>query len=74
MVAVPELKHYINKNIKVELNGNRKIQGKLIGYDFFLNLTVAECIEVRGTANKPDYIDIGTSVIRGNSVINIELV
>lgn len=75
MVAVPELKQYLHKQIKVELNGNRVVQGKLSGYDFFLNLTIAECIEIRGAkTNNPEYIDLGQCVIRGNSIINLELI
>lgn len=74
MVAVPELKQYLNKSIKVELNGNRLIQGKLTGYDFFLNLTISDCIEIRGSKSNPEYIDLGQCVVRGNSVINMELI
>lgn len=73
MVAVPELKQYINKQIKVELNGNRLIQGTMAGYDFFLNLTIADCVEIKGPKNNPEYIQLGQCVIRGNSVINLEL-
>lgn len=74
MVAVPELKHYVGKSIKVEMNGHRIIQGKLIGYDFFLNLTISECLEIKNASKDPQYIDIGTTVVRGNSVINIQLI
>lgn len=74
MVAVPELKQYLDKEIKVELNGNRVVQGKLSGYDFFLNLTLSECVEVKTTKGENEYIDLGQCVIRGNSVINIELI
>lgn len=74
MVAVPELKQYLNNQIKVELNGNRVVQGKLAGYDFFLNLTIADCVEVRGPKSNPEYTNLGQSVIRGNSIINIELI
>lgn len=73
MVAVPELKQYLNNQIKVELNGNRVVQGKLAGYDFFLNLTMADCVEIKGPKANPEYIQLGQSVIRGNSIINIEL-
>lgn len=74
MVAVPELKQYLDKQIKVELNGHRVIQGKLIGYDFFLNLTIAQCVEIKSPNKNPEYIDLGQCVIRGNSVINLELI
>jgi small nuclear ribonucleoprotein G len=74
MVAVPELKQYIDKEIKVELNGNRVVQGKLVGYDFFLNLTLNQCVEVKADRGDIEYVDLGQCVIRGNSVINIEFI
>lgn len=74
MVAVPELKQYLDKEIKVELNGNRVIQGKLAGYDFFLNLTLNQCVEVKTSKGNTEYIDLGQCVVRGNSVINIEII
>lgn len=74
MVSVPELKQYLNRDIKVELNGNRVVQGKLLGYDFFLNLTLDQCVEVKSFKGESEYIDLGQCVIRGNSVINIEII
>lgn len=74
MVAVPELKQYLDKQIKVELNGHRVIQGKLTGYDFFLNLTINDCLEVQKVNKSTEYIQLGQCVVRGNSVINIELI
>ena len=41
-VAGPDLKKYMDKTLSVKMNGNRKVQGKLIGYDQFLNL-VSQC-------------------------------
>ncbi|AWU75343.1 uncharacterized protein C5L36_0B05890 [Pichia kudriavzevii] len=58
MVAVPELKNYLGKEIRIELNGNRTIQGKLGGFDFFLNLTVNECVEIKSPKTKPEYITL----------------
>ena len=67
MVAVPELKNYLGKEIRIELNGNRTIQGKLGGFDFFLNLTVNECVEIKSPKTKPEYITLGQCIVRGNS-------
>ena len=74
MVAVPELKKYLDKDIRIELNGNRVVQGKLSGYDFFLNLTISNCLEVTSVRGENAFVQLGQCVIRGNSVINIELI
>lgn len=80
MVATPDLKRYIGKEIKLSLNGARTLQGKLVGYDFFLNLNLQNCVELvavkkkRKTDDEPavDAIKIGQAVVRGNSIISIE--
>lgn len=74
MVAVPELKQYLSKEVRIELNGSRVVQGKLAGYDFFLNLTIADCVEVKSNRGETEYVNLGQCVIRGNSVINIEMI
>ncbi|CCE72735.1 Piso0_000329 [Millerozyma farinosa CBS 7064] len=69
MVSAPELKNYLNKKISIQLNGTRKVIGTLRGYDIFLNVTLSEALEEQKDGNK---LDIGTVVIRGNSVVSIE--
>ena len=54
-----------DKTLKLSLNGNRKIVGKLRGYDAFLNVVVEEAVNSEGE-------NIGTIVIRGNSIIQFE--
>lgn len=57
-----------DKKLKVSLNGNRKVIGTLRGYDAFLNVVLENTTPVEGEGN----IDIGTTIIRGNSIIQFE--
>ncbi|XP_038990394.1 probable small nuclear ribonucleoprotein G [Phoenix dactylifera] len=53
----------------VKLNANRVVVGTLRGFDQFMNLVVDNIVEVVG--KEPN--DIGMVVIRGNSVVMIEV-
>lgn len=44
-VSQPELKRYLDKKVAVNIQGGRKIQGVLRGFDIFLNLVVDEAVE-----------------------------
>ncbi|QWU89125.1 hypothetical protein CA3LBN_003448 [Candidozyma haemuli] len=71
MVSAPELKTvcpYLNKSVSVELNGGRNVTGVLRGFDVFMNVTLAEALEL----NKLDRLSLGTVVIRGNSIVSLE--
>ena len=57
-----------DKKLILSLNGNRKLVGTLRGYDAFLNV-VLENAEHDGDGN-----NVGTVVIRGNSIIQFESV
>ncbi|CDK28251.1 unnamed protein product [Kuraishia capsulata CBS 1993] len=70
MVSAPELKKYMDKKLVIHLNGSRKVEGTLRGYDSFLNLTVEDSVEVHQDERTP----LGTSVVRGNSILSIELI
>ena len=67
-------KHYDilkDKKLKLSLNGNRKVTGQLRGYDAFLNVVLEDAVtETTGGATE----NIGTIVIRGNSIIQFESV
>jgi len=54
----------------VSLNGKRKVLGILRGYDQFLNLVLEETVEIDSATNQSK--EIGTVVIRGNSVVTME--
>jgi len=65
----PDLKKYLDKKLGVKLNGNRKVQGILRGYDQFMNLVLDDTIEEVSASERND---IGMVVIRGNSVVMLE--
>ncbi|KAF2869321.1 hypothetical protein BDV95DRAFT_608881 [Massariosphaeria phaeospora] len=67
--AQPELKKYLEKRILVQLNGSRKVQGTLRGYDVYLNIVLDEALEEKPGGEKTR---IGMVVIRGNAVVMIE--
>ena len=56
-----------DKRLKLSLNGNRKVVGQLRGYDAFLNVVLEDAETAEGE-------NIGTIVIRGNSIIQFESV
>jgi small nuclear ribonucleoprotein G len=59
--------HHIlqDKRLQFSLNGNRKVIGTLRGYDAFLNVVLEESTD-------PEGANLGTVVIRGNSIIQFE--
>ncbi|CBQ71737.1 probable SMX2-snRNP G protein [Sporisorium reilianum SRZ2] len=76
-VSQPELKRFLDKRIAVNIQGGRKIQGTLRGFDMFLNLVVDDAVEqVRPEAGNTnawhDGDRCGTVVVRGNSVTSLE--
>lgn len=44
-VSQPELKRFLERRISVNIQGGRKIQGTLRGYDLFLNLVIDDAVE-----------------------------
>ena len=60
-----------DKKLKLSLNGNRKVTGTLRGYDAFLNVVLENASSERGEGGQEE---IGTIVIRGNSIIQFESV
>mmetsp|Transcript_3777 Transcript_3777/g.8548 ORF Transcript_3777/g.8548 Transcript_3777/m.8548 type:complete len:84 (-) Transcript_3777:343-594(-) len=65
----PDLKRFMDKRLKLSLNGNRKVVGTLRGYDAFLNI-VLENATSESSGESGD--NMGTIVIRGNSIIQFE--
>ena len=51
--------------VDLRLNCNRHVAGVLKGYDQFLNIVLDNAIEI----NKDQKRELGTIVIRGNSVV-----
>jgi len=63
----PDLKRFMDKRLRVSLNGNRKVVGTLRGYDAFLNVVLEQALEESGSGQ-----NVGTVVVRGNSIIQFE--
>mmetsp|Transcript_6942 Transcript_6942/g.14709 ORF Transcript_6942/g.14709 Transcript_6942/m.14709 type:complete len:87 (+) Transcript_6942:76-336(+) len=70
----PDLKRFMDKRLKLSLNGNRKVVGTLRGYDAFLNVVLEEAMpaEAAGSSEGEGGGGLGTVVIRGNSIIQFE--
>ena len=69
-----DLKSYIDKRLKINLNGKRILQGRLRGYDPFMNLVLEDCVRIINNVDEKNNVienkeEIGTVMIRGNSVI-----
>nr|CDJ86720.1 Like-Sm ribonucleoprotein domain containing protein [Haemonchus contortus] len=65
----PELKKYMDKEMELKLNGNRRVSGVLRGFDPFMNMVIEDAIEY---PKNGDPISLGMVVIRGNSVVIME--
>merc|ERR1711935_177531 len=65
----PELKKFMDKKLSIKVNGGRKVEGILRGFDPFMNLVVDDAIEYRKDSSSHT---MGMCVIRGNSVLMIE--
>jgi small nuclear ribonucleoprotein (snRNP)-like protein len=65
----PKIEFLLNENIIIRLNSERKIHGKLRGYDQFMNLVLDETI--LGCIKKKKII--GKTLVRGSSILGIEV-
>jgi len=63
-------RRYMDLNMLITLNGDRKIRGTMRGFDQFMNCVVDEAIDEtrRRTVSMP-----GQIVVRGNSIVHMEL-
>lgn len=66
----PDLKKYMDKRLQLSLNGNRKVEGVLRGYDQFMNLVLDNTTEILPNSETKQ---IGMVVIRGNSITQMEI-
>ena len=60
-----DLRQYMDLTVDIHLNANRHVAGVLKGYDQFLNIVLDSAIEI---LNEKDKRNLGTIVIRGNSI------
>ncbi|CCD70411.1 putative small nuclear ribonucleoprotein G [Caenorhabditis elegans] len=65
----PELKKYMDKEMDLKLNGNRRVSGILRGFDPFMNMVIDEAVEYQKDGGS---VNLGMTVIRGNSVVIME--
>lgn len=61
------LEKSLNKRISLMLKDGRSLDGKLVGYDDFMNLVLEETEETKEEQMKK----LGTVVLRGNNVVTI---
>lgn len=61
------LERNINKKMALQLKDGRQIEGKLVGFDQYMNLVLEESEEKhQDTARR-----LGTVILRGNNVVTI---
>ncbi|KHJ87008.1 LSM domain protein [Oesophagostomum dentatum] len=44
----PELKKYMDKEMDLKLNGNRRVSGVLRGFDPFMNMVIEQIFDYHG--------------------------
>lgn len=65
----PDLKKYMDKLLTIKVNGDRRVNGVLRGYDQFLNLVLEDATEELRDGRK---ISIGMIVLRGNGIVQLQ--
>ncbi len=61
------LEKSINKRISLLLKDNRVLDGKLVGYDEYMNMVLEDTEETKDEQVRR----IGTVILRGNNVVTI---
>ena len=60
----------VDKSISLQLKDRKDLEGKLTGYDEYMNMVLDETVERTASA---DERRLGTVVLRGNNVVSIAL-
>ena len=60
-----DLRKYMDLQVDIHLNGERRVQGILKGYDPFMNIVLDEAWQI---ISKTEKRKLGTVIIRGNSI------
>ncbi|MEM3512860.1 MAG: LSM domain-containing protein [Thermoplasmata archaeon] len=61
------LEKTMNKRVALLLKDNRIIEGKLIGYDEYMNMVLEDTEET----NQGNVRKLGTIILRGNNIVTI---
>ena len=61
------LERSVNRKMSLQLKDGRVLEGKLVGYDQYMNLVLDEVEERQETASRR----LGTVLLRGNNVVAI---
>jgi len=61
------LEKSINKRVSLLLKDNRTLDGKLVGYDDYMNMVLEDAEETKDEQVRR----IGTVILRGNNVVTI---
>lgn len=66
-----DLRKFMDLRVDLRLNAGRHVAGVLKGYDQFLNIVLDNAIEIKDGKNGEgsEKRELGTIVIRGNSVV-----
>ena len=64
------LESFLNKRISLLLKDNRVLEGKLIGYDDYMNMVLEDTVEMTPEMTRK----IGVVILRGNNVVRMTLV
>jgi small nuclear ribonucleoprotein G len=70
---------YLDQRVTLSLNKSRKVTGTLRGYDQFMNIVLGDAVDETVGANsaggaQEGAANLGMIVIRGNSILQFELV
>ena len=65
------LEKSVDKRVSLLLKDGRILEGKLTGYDEYMNMTVAETVERTATSEERR---LGNVVLRGNNVVSIAFI
>ena len=63
----PELKKFMDRKLTISINQNRQVTGVLRGFDQFMNVVLDSSVDEKAKS------DIGMVIIRGNSIVSIEV-
>ncbi len=64
------LESFMNKRVSLLLKDNRILEGKLVGYDDYMNMVLMDTEERSEDMTRR----LGTVILRGNNVVRMSLV